>query len=82
MDEQLFKEGHKELIKLVQWVSTPMIYVPKGAIDDNTPRSLEKGDWIFGYEPVGKGMEVIHSLSKEDTNLVLKTFCESHLRLG
>lgn len=80
-NHKLFMEGHKELLKLVRWISTPMLYVPRSNCLTKELTSLRQGDIIVGDEPVGKGMEVIHSLPKEDVNIILKTFCESHLRL-
>lgn len=78
---ELFVEGHKELIKLVRWISTPMMYVERGMIDYDSLSNPIQGQIIEGAAKVGKGIEIIHSLPKEDTSLILKTFCESHLRL-
>ncbi len=77
----LFEESHKELLNLVKWISQPIIYSPHGALDDEQLRRVKHGEIIIGYNRVGEALEVIHSLPKDDTSLILKTFCASHLRL-
>ena len=78
---ELFLEGHKELIKMVQWVSTPMMYVPHGVIEQSALQDLKPGHIVLGHNKVGEAIEVLHSLPKDDVSLILKTFCASHMRL-
>jgi hypothetical protein len=80
-EHELFLEGHKQLIGIMKWISTPLIYVTKGSIDPATLQDIDFGSIIFGNKPTGQGMEVLHQFPKEDVTFILKTFCESHLRL-
>lgn len=78
--ETIFLEGHKELIKLMRWVSTPMMYVPRSSRLAVRPQAIEQGSILIGDEPESE-LKIVYSLPKEDVSLIIKTFCESHLRI-
>lgn len=79
--EQLFLEGHKELMTLVHWLANPLLYVEYGTLDQSQLTSIRPGGVIEGYKKAGEAFETVAPLPKETIKIIVETFCESHLRL-
>jgi len=78
MDE-LYLESHKQLMELVKWIGTPIFVVPREHMEDIARVNPTPGTIIT--KETAEQMEDFRPFSLETREIILKTFCESHLRL-
>lgn len=80
-EHELFLESHRELLGVLRWLNKPIILVERGSTDMDTVEAMLNGADI-AITRDNDGIKLLRGGHDEAlVETVLKTVCESHLRL-
>lgn len=79
-EKELFLKSHEELVTLLHWFSIPSFEVPRHS-QISIEKLTEFGPGSIVISDTGNDLKIVNKLSKEITETIINTFCESHLKI-